>query len=199
MRLHRPYIPWSVRELVVLLQLRAAGINVDEKPYVTIRYHGSAETRVRAYLRVLFGDGPVELHHRPALVNRRKVYHWVRGERGHGRFVDGGREFVDYDPPANDPDYLVYLRAGAGEEHDVETRVRGQHGQHSDLALARKQKRKARKERRRKLLAAAGKPVNAFTAAAGKPQKFKHPRRRLRSRSFERRQPQRSATRPIAR
>jgi hypothetical protein len=54
---------------------------------------------------------------------------------------------VKYIPPANSPDHLVYLLK---DDHDVETRVRGQHGQHSDLALARKRKRKERKAKRRK-------------------------------------------------
>jgi hypothetical protein len=37
---------------------------------------------------------------------------------------------------------LVYLPE---DDHDIETRVRGQHGQYSDLALARKRKRAERK------------------------------------------------------
>jgi hypothetical protein len=70
----------------------------------------------------------LELHHRPALLNRER---------------DGN----DYIPRANDPDYLVYLPK---DDHDIETRVRGQRGQHSDLGLARKRKRKERKSKRRK-------------------------------------------------
>jgi hypothetical protein len=48
---------------------------------------------------------------------------------------------VGYDPPANSADHLIYL---AADDHDIETRVRGLHGQHSDLGIARKNKRIAR-------------------------------------------------------
>jgi hypothetical protein len=74
----------------------------------------------------LFGLVKVELHHRPALMNRLQV--------------DG-----KYFPDAADPDYLVYLPV---DKHDIETRVRGLHGQHSDLAIARKRKRIERKTKR---------------------------------------------------
>lgn len=73
-----------------------------------------------------------ELHHRPALVNRR-------------RYVRNGKVF--YDPPANSAEYLVYL---LDDEHDIETRVRGQGAQLSDLAIARKRKRKEKKATRPK-------------------------------------------------
>lgn len=95
-----------------------------------------ASLRLKRLLGVLFGELPVELHHRPALVNR--VFLRVEKNRG---------PIIGYMPDANDPDYLVYLPA---DEHDIETRVRGQHGQHSDLALARKRKRKERKAKRPK-------------------------------------------------
>ena len=67
----------------------------------------------------------LELHHRPAIVNRHR--------KPNGRYV----------PDANDPEFLVYLPK---DEHDIETRVRGLHGQHSDLGLARKRKRAERKQ-----------------------------------------------------
>jgi hypothetical protein len=86
--------------------------------------------RLSVVLEALFGDAKVELHHRPALVNRQR--------KNNG----------DYVPDANDPEYLFYVPE---DEHDIETRVRGLHGQHSDLALARKHKRKERKAKRRKI------------------------------------------------
>ena len=75
----------------------------------------------------LFGLTKAELHHRPALCNRN---------------VDGNG---NYDPAANDPEFLIYLPV---DDHDIETRVRGLHGQHSDLAIARKRKRIERKTKR---------------------------------------------------
>lgn len=131
-RLPRPYIPWSVREQVIDRQMAEASF----APTAAALDTDSAERRVRWKLEEFFSGKAVELHHRPALVNRHHVYR------------DG--RVVAYIPAANDPEHLVYLLAGAGEDHDVETRVRGLHGQHSDLALARKRKRKERKAKRRK-------------------------------------------------
>ncbi len=121
----RPYIPLRVREQVLDLQMWEAGF----VPSWAAQQGNNAATRLRMKLEEFFGCVPVELHHRPALVNRRHF--------GETRYV----------PDANDPDYLVYLPA---DDHDIETRVRGHHGQHSDLALARKRKRKERKARRPK-------------------------------------------------
>ena len=125
MRLPRPHIPLSVREQVIDRQMRDAGI---AEPKFT-KYHGSTATRIAVKITALFGENKVELHHRPALVNR------LRKRSG------------KYLPDANDPNFLVYLPA---YEHDIETRVRGQHGQYSDLALVRKRKRKERKAKRPK-------------------------------------------------
>ena len=86
---------------------------------------------MRRLLRDLFPDaGCYELHHRPALVNRR-------------RYVRKGK--VVYDPPANDPDFLVYLPE---HDHDIETRVRGVGALRSDLAEARRAKRIKRNRER---------------------------------------------------
>ena len=122
-RLPRPYIPLSIRVEVIRRQLVDAGL------VQTVPIPQNRGAWIEKKLRRLFGDRKVELHHRPALVNR------VRKPNG------------DYDPAANNPDFLVYLPE---DEHDIETRVRGQHGQHSDLALARKRKRKERKAQRPK-------------------------------------------------
>ncbi len=128
----RPHIPLHVRESVIDQQMREAGFT----PSWASQQGHSTTTRLRLKLEEFFGCIPVELHHRPALCNRHLI---VNGEWL-------GRPAV-YIPDANDPDYLVYLPAN---EHDIETRVRGQHGQHSDLGLARKRKRIARKAKRPK-------------------------------------------------
>jgi hypothetical protein len=123
-RLPRPHIPLEVRCVVAERQLAEAG---KERPRFA-QYHPYG-LRLRVVLEAMFGDAKVELHHRPALVNRQR--------KRNGKYI----------PDANDPDYLIYLRE---DDHDIETRVRGLHGQHSDLALARKRKRKERKAARPK-------------------------------------------------
>ena len=128
MKLYRPYTPWSVRREVIARQMREAG----KEPSFAAKYTGSDQRAVRFMLEELFGGGiPVELHHDPALVNRQ----WDARKK-------------DYVPRANDPAHLVYL---VKDDHEIRTRVRGAHGQHSDLALARKRKRVGRKKNKRKI------------------------------------------------
>jgi hypothetical protein len=54
---------------------------------------------------------------------------------------------VDYYPPANDPEWLGYRPQGTqfAGSHDVKTRIRGDRGQLSDNALAKKERRRLRK------------------------------------------------------
>lgn len=56
---------------------------------------------------------------------------------------------VFYTPDANDPDYLRYRPHGAEHEgsHDVKTRIRGDHGQYSDIVLIKRQRRRERAEK----------------------------------------------------
>lgn len=127
-RLQRPYIPVAVRAQVAARQAIAAGFAPDTVGLLQ-RTLGPGRF-VAVMLGRLFPVRCAELHHRPALVNRPR----------HERKV-GGKVKVYYTPPANDPDHLFYL---AEDTHDVETRVRGLHGQHSDLGLVRKAKAIAR-------------------------------------------------------
>lgn len=136
-RLSRPYVPLSVRVQVAHRQLSERGgfgLNIAAATaYVVARSDGA---RLSLLLEALFGDTPYALDHHPALVNRRKV--------------SRGAVWV-YDPPANDPRYLVYREAGpvgGGSEHDIKTRIRGEGAALSDLAEARKAKR-VRKNRAR--------------------------------------------------
>ena len=119
----RRYIPLCIREMVLDQQMDAAGFT----PSWAAR-QGPTYKRLEMKLREFFDCVPVELHHRPALCNRER---------------DGD----DYIPRANDPAFLTYLPV---DDHDIETRVRGQHGQYSDLALRRKRKRIERKKTRPK-------------------------------------------------
>lgn len=140
-RLPRPSIPDSVKVAVALRQLRLL-----DAPAVTLE---RTEKRIGPYLeRLLFAlqvfiktTKKLELHHRPALTNRPKIRH--------------GGTIVGYVPAANDPDFLFWLPEDA---HDVETRVRGLRGAHSDLGLARKLKKIAENREKRPPTGVAGKP-----------------------------------------
>jgi len=123
-RLHRPYIPLSVR----LDVLKRQALEVGFKFTWAACQPRSLARQLRLKLEEFFAGKPAELHHRPALLNRQR---------------NGNR----YEPDANDPDYLVYLSA---DEHVIETRIRGIAGQYSDLALARKRKRMERRRARRR-------------------------------------------------
>ena len=52
-----------------------------------------------------------------------------------------------YIPDANDPEHLFYRPHGAqfAGSHDVKTRIRGDHGQFSDLALIKRERRRQKK------------------------------------------------------
>lgn len=87
---------------------------------------------------------PIEqlrLDHDPALENRtkRKAHRWIKGT--------GYREIIEYDPPANDPDFLCYRPHGAEYEgsHDIKTRIRGDRGQFADNVLAKRERRRLKK------------------------------------------------------
>jgi hypothetical protein len=127
MRLPRPYIPLKIKIQVAERQASESVLWRDAIMPLGIKW--TLRQRLTSALTFLFGSLPVELHHRPALCNRPCSGAGV------------------YEPDANDPDYLVYVPK---DEHDIETRVRGQHGDYSDLAKARKRKRKERKAKRRK-------------------------------------------------
>ena len=122
MRIQRPYIPLAVRLQVAERQLRELGL-WDE----IVKGRTGWPTKsgflhlCLSYLRLPLGR--LELHHRPALVNR--------SQDDNGQYV----------PAANDPAYLVYLPKG---EHDVETRVHGVGAQRSDLGQRRYNKKVAR-------------------------------------------------------
>lgn len=122
MRLRRPYIPLAVR-----LQVAERQGAERFRDWLLLKISGGCPAsppseRLRWMLAILFDPraAPPELHHRPALCNR------PRKRNG------------DYDPPANDPDHLVYL---AEHDHAIETRVRGVGAQRSDLGQRRYLKR----------------------------------------------------------
>jgi hypothetical protein len=119
MKLPRPYIPLEVRLQVAIRQATLAGLWFHTLP--KNRRFNRAD-KLDIILAYLFGFPPnVNLDHDPSLCNRK--FNPRTGK---------------YSPDANDPDYLIYRRA---EDHRTKTIVRGEHGQHSDLGLRRKNKR----------------------------------------------------------
>lgn len=123
MKLPRPYIPLEVRVLVAERQVRE--IRPDYEPLQASKW-----VRLQSMIAILREPHgkKLELHHRPALLNRQQVK--IAGV------------IVGYLPDANDHRYLVYLPE---DEHDIETRVRGLGAQLSDLAQARKNRKITRR------------------------------------------------------
>ena len=77
--------------------------------------------------------------HDPALVNRKKLVELPDGRRRRVIIPPRGARVIRYYPDENDWRFMVYRPKA---RHVVKTRVRGDHGQLSDLALARKEKRR---------------------------------------------------------
>jgi hypothetical protein len=75
----------------------------------------------------------MRLDHDPALALRQQ-------------FKNGRGEIIRYVPDANSPDDLQYRPHGAQHEgsHDTKTRIRGPHGQYSDIQLIKRQRRRDR-------------------------------------------------------
>lgn len=146
-RLPRPPIPLPVKVEVALTQLGEKNIGLQIA-------RAKRQRRLRAFLNILlerlathFGCTVADLHldHDPALVNREKSV-LINDRRCRVVVVPKGATVIRYYPDANDPEHLRYRPkpADAEHSHDVKTRIRGDHGQHSDLAMARKNKNIAR-------------------------------------------------------
>lgn len=125
MKRPRPLVPLVVRYVVAQRQVL---LKYPEIRQSTVLFGSPGkegmDVWLQTYLALLANGKPLHLDHDPALINRK--FNPKTGK---------------YTPDANDPDYLVYRPA---DEHDIKTRVHGEHGQHSDLALRRKLKRIAR-------------------------------------------------------
>jgi len=136
-RLWRPHIPIMVRCQVAARQLGAAvfeqGIFREEKESAS-KFLARQLTALAAKLGCTVKD--LHLDHDPPLAAR------PRFRRGLGRKTY-------YQPAANDPAHLFYRPHGPEFEgsHDVKTRIRGDHGQYSDLALIRREKRRQEKKK----------------------------------------------------
>lgn len=137
-RLPRPHIPLAIRIQVAETQLRdTAGMfpAANASLIRALKLLPNAE-RLKALLDCLkdrIGAKALELHHDPALGAREKI-------------IRGGK-IVGFIPDANDPLYLYYM-----DDHDhlIRTNVRGQHGQHPDRVLIKKQRRRETPTRKTK-------------------------------------------------
>lgn len=160
-RLPRPYIPVSVRIKVAEDQLRRRINDPSVLPLLSRTLQPRSRYLVWL-LGQLFKEEPCDLDHDPPLAARKKIKR------------DG--IVVGYKPDANDPQYLVYRLV---DDHRVKTNVRGEHGQYSDRALIKRERRRERPRKKKMpwLRKIAGKPVSVFKAAVGKPRKFKWPSR----------------------
>lgn len=136
MALYRPAIPAEVKVRVLLRQI---GEMFPEQVVQTARRGRSLE-RLQKDLLTRFAETlacevkDLRLDHDPAL--------GLRARRGEGKSTT-------YTPDANDPEYLAYRPHGAqfAGSHDVKTRIRGDHGQFSDITLIKRERRREKKKR----------------------------------------------------
>lgn len=132
-RLPRPYIPISVRCKVASRQLNCGILSEDEGVSAS-----KAMAILLARLREHFGCEELHLDHDPALCNRQLRFKLNKRT---------GKNIAIYTPDANDPRFLVYRPK---VDHEIKTRVRGEHGQYSDLTLMKRERRRLRKEKPRR-------------------------------------------------
>lgn len=126
-RLLRPHIPLETRCRVVLRQLG------EMWPDKVIAAHGKRLKQLLTlklgHLAALMASAVSDLHldHDPPLGARVKVTR--KGKH------------IGYLPDANDPEHLIYRDKHA---HRIKTNVRGEHGQHPDRVLIKKERRRTR-------------------------------------------------------
>jgi hypothetical protein len=172
-RLYRPHIPVEVKCRVAMRQL--GELWPDEALKANAGGHGAFLDRLLFKLAELLGCEvkDLRLDHDPPLAWRP----WFR--RGLGKKTY-------YEPAANDPHHLFYRPHGPqfAASHLIKTNVRGDHGQHPDRVLIKKEKR-----RQKKLVPARSAVVSHGKLGRGRVRhgKTKWPKRQLQSRNDLRR------------
>jgi hypothetical protein len=132
-RLHRPHVPLSIQCDVVMRQCYLTPTHRTEN---LRRFKGNYSV-LKQTLLIAFAASikcshhDLQLDHDPPLGARRQI--WKSGK------------FVRYEPDANDPQHLFWRDK---ESHRVKTRVRGEHGQYSDLALIKRERRRSRPKKK---------------------------------------------------
>lgn len=142
-RLYRPHMPLSVKVLVAERDF-SKRFPRGWKPYALLAKDWTLARRLEwllAQIARAIGCEPKDLRfdHDPPLGAR------LRRRSGLDRKTY-------YTPDANDPEHIFARPHGAQFEgsHDVKTRIRGDHGQFSDLALIKRERRRERKKNGRK-------------------------------------------------
>lgn len=162
-RLPRKHIPLAIRVEVAERQMRGfADRSLLPRSHHTIIdsvtiLEAPAGEKLKTLLEMLatrFGC-PVKdlrLDHDPALANREKRARMPTGQTFRVVIVPKGATVLRYYPDELDPEHLLYRPHGAEHEgsHDIKTRVRGERGQFSDLALLKRERRREKKARRPK-------------------------------------------------
>lgn len=135
-RLLRPYIDVETKCRVALNGLGEMWPDDYLKIRLGHRGYGPILEVLLVRLAELLGCEVAELRldHNPPLGGRKKVF--AKGEH------------IEYDPPANSIMHLKYRPHGArfAGSHDVKTRVRGERGQLSDIALVKRNRRLEERE-----------------------------------------------------
>lgn len=135
-RLYRPHIPLDIRCRVALRQLGEMwpDLVIEENRG---KYAGLLRELLFKLGRLLSDNHVVQLHldHDPPLGAREK------------RYGGGLSPMTRYIPDANDPNHLIYREVAA---HGIKTRVRGEHGQYSDLALIKRARRREKKVKKKR-------------------------------------------------
>lgn len=184
MKLIRPSISIEIKCRVVLRQL--GEMFPDDVMLAHRRGFGKLLNEKLAALSDLLRCESKDLRcdHDPALGARKKIFNQVG-------------EHIEYEPRGSDPEYLIYRPHGTqfDKSHDVKTRIRGEHGQLSDIALVKRNRRleeregtrpksyrtRMREKRREKKVA---QPVKRHAAFRGKNQvkpkrKYRWPKRKF--------------------
>lgn len=136
-RLYRPHIPLDVRCRVAMRQL--GELWPDEALEAHDGALGAFLVQLLKKLTELLGEETLHLDHDPPLAARLVM------TRSTINMLNEGLATV-YIPDANDPDYLIYRGAQA---HKIKTNVRGEHGQHPDRVLIKRERKRLRKPRRK--------------------------------------------------
>lgn len=138
-RLLRPPIPLSVKLEVATRQYKASNPHFPKSTETIadsiLQTNLPLQRKLDWMLRLLYHEDKPKVHldHDPALENRTKIF-------------KNGRH-VEYDPPANDPNYLLYRTA---HEHHIKTNVRGDGAQYPDRVLAKRERHRKKRATKKK-------------------------------------------------
>ena len=133
MRLKRPYIPLSVRIKVAERQLAYHGVilAVNKEPSLAKQL-----TELLGVLQSILRADKLHLDHDPALALRKF-----------------NKRTGKYKPDANDPEFLKYR---AVDGHRTKTFIRGEHGQRSDIAQIKRERRRKRPAKKKRKIKSQG-------------------------------------------